>query len=59
LDGHGFGSFRCNEIGDAGAVALAKALESNSTVTTVEYVACVEWLLWSALWDFRLEETAL
>jgi hypothetical protein len=34
-----------NKIGEAGAVALAKALESNSTVTTIKYVACVVRLL--------------
>jgi hypothetical protein len=38
-----------NKIGDAGAVALAKALESNSTVTSIEYVACVVRVLSSAL----------
>jgi hypothetical protein len=38
-----------NEIGDAGAVALAKALESNSAVTKIEYVARVVRLLSSAL----------
>ena len=38
-----------NQIGDAGAVALADALESNSTVIYIKYVACVVRLLYSAL----------
>jgi hypothetical protein len=38
-----------NKIGAAGAVALAKALESNSSFTKIEYVACVVRLLYSAL----------
>jgi hypothetical protein len=42
-------SLHSNNIGDAGAVALAKALDSNSTVTTIEYVACVVRLLYGAL----------
>jgi hypothetical protein len=40
---------RNNKIGDAGAVALAKVLESNSSVTFIEYVACVARLLYSAV----------
>jgi hypothetical protein len=37
------------KIGDAGAVALAKALEANSSVTRIAYVAFVVRLLSSAV----------
>jgi hypothetical protein len=48
-----------NKIGDAGAVALAKALETNSTVIAIEYVACVVRVRSIALLDSRLGRTAV
>jgi hypothetical protein len=38
-----------NTIGDAGAVALAKVLETNSSVTFIGYVDCVVRLLSGAV----------
>jgi hypothetical protein len=38
-----------NKLRDAGAVALAKALETNSSVTKIEYVVCGVRLLYRAV----------